>query len=109
MSVTRDVRGKAVVDEIMDEIFGPMPRPKPKVVVEDAEPVRDADVHVSRADTNAGKGVDRVVEVRRADWVTVNIKAWEEQKRWEEEDRRHRMSLDPCRLGIWGPVDWEDD
>jgi hypothetical protein len=110
---------EADIDATLERIMGPKPIPRPKVITKDAEPVRDADVHVSRADVNA-KGVDRAVEVRRADWVTVNMAAYEEEQRWKAEererrrngpnyvaDRRLRKSLDPDRLGLYGPVDWE--
>ena len=64
---------------------------------------------MSRADKNA-KGVDEVVQVRRPDYVTINMKAYEEQQRlkaeWKEEDRRRRKELDPDRLGLYGPIDY---
>jgi hypothetical protein len=96
---------KAEIFAELDAMFGP-PRPKPKVVTVDAVAVRDADVHVSRADRNA-EGTDRVVEVRRSDWVTINMAAYERQCAERAAERRERRALDPCRLGLYGPTDDE--
>jgi hypothetical protein len=107
----------------LEETLGPLnPQLKPKVVTKNAEEVRDADVHVSRADKNAKKGVDEVVQVRRADWVMVDMAAYEAQQKWKAEERQRRMygpnyvadrearkKLDPDRLGLYGPVDWDND
>ena len=99
-------------DEIMTiltEIWGPPRKPdKPKVVTSDGELVRDAQVKVSPADPNYAKSEDGMVKVRRKDFVTINMRAWEEQQAWKREDRLRRRALDPARLGIWGPLD-EDD
>jgi hypothetical protein len=52
----------------MEGILGQPPRKRPRVVArDDAGIVRDADVHVSRADPNAD-GQERMVEVRRAEY-----------------------------------------
>ena len=108
MSITPQRLAEIKAD--LEETLGPLnPQTKPKVVTKDAEPIRDADVHVSRADKNA-KGVDEVVQVRRPDYVTINMKAYEEQQQlkaeWKEEDRRRRKELDPDRLGLYGPIDY---
>jgi hypothetical protein len=80
--------------------------PKPKVVTrDDLGTIRDADVHVSRTDPNAADGHHRTIEVRRPDYVTINVAEWERQQRDKLEERRWRRSLDPCRLGIYGPTD----
>jgi hypothetical protein len=93
----------------LDELLGPLPKPKPKVVTrEDAGTIRDADVAVSRADKNYPNSDEGIVRVRRPDFVTINIAAWEEQQRWKAEDRRRRRELDPFRIGHWGPLDDED-
>jgi hypothetical protein len=99
---------KAEIEAMLDEFFGPVPLPKPKAVIVADKPVRDADVHVSRADINA-KGVDELVEVRRPDYVTINLAAYERQVEDKREARRKRRELDPCRLGLYGPTDEEDD
>jgi hypothetical protein len=91
----------------LEEILGPTPLPKPKVVIEEDVLVRDADVHVSRADANS-KGRDEVVQVRRPDWVTIDLAAYGRQCAERAEERRRRRELDPCRLGLYGRTD-EDD
>jgi hypothetical protein len=95
------------VKAILDRIWGPPIRPKPKVVTSDAEIVRDAVVQVGPADPNYRESDEGVVKVRRADFVTINMRAYEEQLRLKAEERRHRRMLDPDRMGHWGPV--EDD
>src|SRR5215469_9759132 len=87
----------------------PKPKPKPKAVVDDGEVVRDANVRVSPADPNYRGSDDGVVRVRRSDFVTVRIDLWEEQQAAKREERRHRRIIDPCRLGLYGPVDDEDE
>jgi hypothetical protein len=58
----------------MEGILGQPPTPRPKVVARsDLGIVRDADVHISRADPNAADGRDRTVEVRRPDYLTVDM------------------------------------
>jgi hypothetical protein len=106
MSVTPE--RKAEIEAMLDEFFGPVPLPKPKAVVVEDKVVRDADVHISRADANAA-GVDEVLEVRRADYVTINMAAYERQVEEKCEARRRRRELDPFRLGLYGPPDEEDD
>jgi hypothetical protein len=83
----------------------PRPKPKPKAVVDDGEVVRDADVRVSPTDPNYRGSDEGVVRVRRSDFVTINMEAWEAQQRAKAEDRRLRRALDPYRLGHWGPID----
>ena len=83
----------------------PKPKPKPKAVVDNGEVVRDADVRVSPADPNYRGSVEGVVKVRRTDFVKINMELWEAQQRAKAEDRRLRRSLDPARLGHWGPPD----
>jgi hypothetical protein len=89
------------VKAILDRIWGPPIRPKAKVVTSDAEVVRDAVVQVAPADPNYRESDEGVVRVRRADFVTINMKAWEEQQWLKAEDRRHRRMIDPCRMGHW--------
>jgi hypothetical protein len=69
--------------------------------------VRDADVKVSTVDPNHD-GDKGEVRVRRRDFVTINMRAWEEQQRQKAEDRRQRRIIDPYRLGHWGS-DEDDD
>jgi hypothetical protein len=93
---------EAEVKAILYEIWGPpRPKPKPKVVTSDAEVVRDAVVRVSPDDPNYPKSEEGVVRVRRADFVTINMKAWEEQQWLKAEERRHRRMIDPYRMGHW--------
>jgi hypothetical protein len=84
---------QADIDAFFDEIGVPRPLPKPRVVTREDEtcPVRDADVHVSRADVNA-KGEDKIVEVRRPDYVTINMAAYEAQVRDKLEARREEAN-----------------
>jgi hypothetical protein len=109
MTVTPERRAelKAMLEEA---IGGPLPRAtRPKVVTSKieatSEVVRDADVKVSKADPNYSESEGGEVRVRRNDWVTINMRAYEEQmyQRWE--DRRHRRLIDPCRMGHWGHED----
>ena len=51
---------------------------------------------------------DQAVPVRRADWVTVNIAEYERQLADEARYRAYIRSLDPDRLGLYGPVDDDD-
>ena len=89
-----------------EDLLGPMPMPKPKVVTrDDLGTIRDADVHVSRADPNAVDGVHRTVEVRRPDYVTINIPEWEWQQEEKRKEREERRRLDPYKLGLYGPTD----
>ena len=90
-------------------LLNPTKPPKPKVVTSEGDVIRDAVVRVAPEDPNARGRDDRVVSVRRPDYVTINIAAWEEQQRWKAEDRRRRRGLDPFRIGHWGPLDDNDD
>jgi len=87
----------------------PRPRPKPKFVVNEEEVVRDADVRVSPSDPNYRGSDEGVVKVRRSDFVRINMEVWEAQQRQKKEDRRLRRALDPCRLGLYGPIDDDDE
>ena len=95
---------KAQLYAELDKIIGLAPLPRPKVVTQDGVTIRDVDVQVSGADPNA-KGTDRIVEVRRDDWVTVNFDEYGRQQADRAAERRYRRQLDPCRLGLDGPVD----
>jgi hypothetical protein len=99
---------KAQILRELEPILGPPPVPKPKVVTRsDVGTIRDADVHVSRADPNAVDGQEMKVEVRRPDWVKINMAAYEAQRADEAADRRRDRELDPYKLGLYGPVDDE--
>jgi hypothetical protein len=99
---------RAEVKAIIEEIWGPPPpKPKPKVVVEEAEVIRDADVRVSPDDPNYPGSDEGRVRVRRSDFVTINMKVWEEQMRQKRLDRLRRRELDPYRLGHWGSTEDE--
>jgi hypothetical protein len=100
---------------MLDEVLGPLPTPRPKVVASDGVVVRDADVHVSPKDPNARYNpLERsggVVVVRRANWVTINMEAataqwWANVENRELDRARHRQ-LDPYGWGHWGPTDDE--
>ena len=97
------------LEALLDRIWGPKPKPKPKAVTNDGEVVRDAVVRVGPADPNYSKSDEGVVTVRRKDFVTVNIELWEAQQREKRLDRLLRRQLDPCRLGLYGPIDDDDD
>jgi hypothetical protein len=99
----------AEVDAILDRIWGPAPpKPKPKAVTSEGTVIRDAIVRVGPADPNYSKSDDGVVTVKRKDWVRINMDVWEAQQREKRLDRLRRRELDPCRLGLYGPID-EDD
>jgi hypothetical protein len=101
---------KAEIIAALEKKCGPLPKVMPKVVTrEDAGTIRDADVAVSRADKNYPNSDEGIVRVRRPEYVTINIAAWEEQQRWKAEDRRRRRELDPFRIGHWGPLDDNED
>jgi hypothetical protein len=111
MSVTPEKQAEinAEVEEFFRDYYGER-EPKPKAVVVKDQVVRDADVPVSRADKNAPARDDQgFVVVRRPDYVTINMEAWEEQQRWKREDRRRRRELDPFRIGHWGTIDDDDE
>ena len=104
MAVTPERR--AEIKAILDEVGGLRPMPKPKVVTrEDVGTIRDADVPVSTADKNYPTSDEGVVHVRRPDFVTINVEAWEEQQEEKRRYKRYLKELDPCRLGLYGPVD----
>jgi hypothetical protein len=57
-------------ETLIFELLGMNVLPRPKVVTrDDLGTIRDADVHVSRADPNTASGQDKVVEVRRPDYA----------------------------------------
>src|SRR5262245_24473520 len=95
----------ADVKAIIEEIWGPPPKPKPRVVATEAGVVRDADVRVSPSDPNYAASEEGVVRVRRPGFVTLRMDLYEEQMQAKREDRLRRRVLDPARLGIWGPTD----
>ena len=90
-------------------MLNPAKPSKPKVVTSEGDVIRDAVVRVAPEDPNARGRDDRVVSVRRPDYVTINIAAWEEQQRWKAEERQRRRELDPFRIGHWGPIDEVDE
>ena len=100
MTVTPERKAELIA--ALEELIGPTPAPKPKVVTRDADVIRDADPHVSRADPNYPKSDQGVVSVRRSDFVTIRMDLWEEQQRQKRQDRLLRKQLDPYRLGHWG-------
>ena len=91
-----------------ETILGKCARPRPRLVCVDGRVVGDAVVVVSERDPNYPGSDGGVVRVRRSDFVTINMAVWEEQQRQKREDRRLRRALDPCRLGLYGPID-EDE
>jgi hypothetical protein len=64
---------EAEVKAILDRIWGPPVKPKPKVVTSDAKVVRDAIVKVGPDDPNYAKSDEGVVRVSRGNWVTIRI------------------------------------
>jgi hypothetical protein len=102
---------KAEIMASFEEICGRTSPPRPKVVIrEDLGVIRDADVAVSPADKNAPARDDEgFVQVRRADYVTINIPLREEQQRWKAEERRRNREIDEFRQGLYGPVDDDED
>jgi hypothetical protein len=80
------------------------PPAKPKIVTSDGTTISDAVVRVAPEDPNA-RGNDRIVEVRRSDWVTINLVEYERQCADRAEEKRFRRQLDPYRLGLYGPID----
>jgi len=93
----------------LDQLLGRKPPPKPKVVVSDGVVIRDADVHVSREDRNSRYGLVETVQVRRADYVTINMqeaeRQWWANVRSREAAKAHRHACDPHRMGHWGSCD----
>src|SRR4029077_17496254 len=88
---------EAELEALLDRIWGPpvKPKPKVKVVTSDGEAVRDAVVKVSADDPNYSKSDEGVVRVRRNDFVTLRLDLYEQQMRQKAEDRRHRREIDP--------------
>jgi hypothetical protein len=97
---------KAEIEARLDAVLGiSKPKPaKPKVVTSDGRSIRDAVVRVAPEDPNA-RGGDRVVEVRREDFVTINFELYELQQAEKAAHRRYLRELDPCRLGLYGSLD----
>ena len=106
MAVTPERKAELIA--ALEELIGPKRMERPKVVIRDADVVRDADPHVSRADPNYARSDGGVVRVRRNDFVRINMELYEAQQEAKREDRRIRRMLDPCRLGLYGPID-EDE
>jgi hypothetical protein len=107
MTPERKAEVDAEAERILEEVLGPLPMPKPNVVTrDDLGTVRDADVHVSRADPNAD-GTDKVVPVRRPDWVAINYAAYEAQRADKAAWRRYIRGLDPYRLNLYGSEEEE--
>ena len=97
---------------MLERVLGldPNPKPpKPKAVVNEGEVVREAVVRVSPADPNYRESDGGVVKVRRSGFVTVRIDLWEQQQAEKREARRQLRMIDPYRLGLYGPVDDEDE
>jgi hypothetical protein len=104
MAMTRqeEAEVRAEVRKFFDELCGTARLPRPRVVIREGGPVRDADVHVSRDDPNGG-GRDTVVRVRRPDWVTIDVAAYEAQVEQRAAERQRRKEADP--FGLYGPLD----
>ena len=62
MAVTPERKAELIAQ--LEEIIGPTQMPRPKVVTKDADVVRDADPHVSRADPNYPGSDGGVVRVQ---------------------------------------------
>jgi hypothetical protein len=96
---------KAELLALLEEELGLIPpKVKPttvKVVVEEAEVVRDAVVHVAPSDPNYPQSEGGVVRVQRPGFVTIRMDLWEEQQRQKREDRLRRREIDPFRMGHW--------
>jgi hypothetical protein len=107
MAVTPERKAELIA--ALEELIGQRPMPRPKVVTRDNDVVRDADSHVSRVDPNYASSEQGAVRVRRSDFVTIRMDLWEEQRRQRREERLRRRALDPCRLGLYGPIDDEDE
>lgn len=96
---------KRELEAAVEEILGPPPKPtpaKPKVVVSDGRAIRDAIVTVAPEDPNAKDG-DRIVEVRREGWVTINMGIYALQRAEDEAARQRESELyeASCRSCIW--------
>ena len=64
---------------------------------------------VSKADKNFPTSDDGMVRVRRPDYVTINIPLWEAQQEEKRRYKRYLRELDPCNLGLYGPIDDDED
>jgi hypothetical protein len=95
---------KAEIRAKIERVLGLKSPPRPKVVTRDGTTVRDADVHVSRVDPNVANAVDGVVAVRRPDFVTINMAAYEEQQAARARKREESQRRDPYRLGLYGEI-----
>src|SRR5262245_60566038 len=107
-----DPKRTAELVAMLEKALGlePKPKPKPRVVTTENGVVRDADVRVSPADPNYRGSEQGMVRVRRSSpFVTVRIDLWEQQQAEKREARRQRRLIDPCRLGLYGSVDDEDE
>ena len=108
ISPEREAELSAVAKEFLRDYYHTVPKPK-AVVVED-QVVRDADVEVSKADKNC-TSEDKVVRVRRPDYVTINMAEYERQRAEKAAERQRRkwereyLNLDPL---IWGYDEDED-
>jgi hypothetical protein len=71
MTVTPERKAELIA--ALEELIGPKRMERPKVVTRDADVVRDAEPHVSRADPNYARSEGGVVRVRRSDFVRINI------------------------------------
>ena len=106
ISPERDAELTAIAKEFLRDFYNTTPKPK-AVVVED-QVIRDADVEVSKADRNYPEG-GGVVRVRRPDYVTINFVEYERQQAEKAAYKRYLKDLDPCRLGLYGPIDDDED
>jgi bifunctional pyridoxal-dependent enzyme with beta-cystathionase and maltose regulon repressor activities len=103
ISPKREAELNAVVKEFLRDYYHTVPKPK-TVVVKD-QVVRDADVEVSKADKNYPTSEDKVVRVRRPDYVRIDMAAYERQRAEKAAERQRRkweheyLNLDPL---IWG-------
>jgi hypothetical protein len=105
---------KRELDAKLAAIFKPKPTPpKPKVVVSDGVPIRDADVIVSGADPNARRGETEVVSVRRVDrFDRVTINHGEADRRYwdgvnaQQTEAHARQALRVADdMNVWGSKD----
>lgn len=94
----------------LEKLLGLTPKgeDRPKAVIRDGEIVRDAIVRVGPDDPNYAGSDKGVVTVKRSDFVTVNMAAYEAQQQIKLEHRRQGRMIDPARLGHCGPTDEED-
>ena len=110
MAVTPEQQ--AMIDAEVNELFGDLigkPKPRTKVVTKEDQVIRDADVAVSKADKNYPSGEDKVVRVRRPDFVTINIAEWERQREEKAAYKRYLRNLDGWEKLVYGAVDQDED